>query len=156
MRKRHANFTGDPCPHYPHRFKTEAAHQAKIESQRRYEARKRAANPIRSFESDGYPLKLKLQRILANAKYRCRHPEAKARYGGRGIQFRITYRDLFYIWHRDGAANMARPSLDRIDNDGHYEPSNIRFRELYDNISDGTKVRDKIHNDARNTTAEAP
>ena len=126
------------------------------ERQRQYDARLRAKKPIRVFESDGYPLRLRLQRILANAKYRCRHPEAKARYGGRGIRCNLTFDDLLHAWNRDGAEHMARPSLDRIDNDGHYEPNNIRFRELYDNISDGTKVRDKIHSDAKSTTAEAP
>jgi len=110
---------------------------------RRYDARKRAERPVRVFESDGYPLKLKLQRILANVKYRCTHGE-RERYAGRGIECRITFDDLLFVWERDGAESMARPSLDRKNNDGHYELDNIRFRELYDNISDGTKIRAEI------------
>ena len=154
--RRRRRFDGPPCSHFPERFKTEAAHQAKVEAQKRYDARKRGEKPIRSFESDGYPLKLKLQRILANVKFRCSHPETKPRYAGRGIQCRITYEDLLFIWERDGAENMARPSLDRENNDGHYERSNIRFRELYDNISDGVKVRIEIHNGKKSTSPEAP
>lgn len=137
---------------------TEEERVKRRERNRRYEARKQAETPIRLFESDGYPLRLKLQRILANVKY-CRAHAHRERYAGRGIKCRITHDDLLFIWDRDGAEQMARPSIDRIDNDGHYERGNIRFRELYDNISDGTKVRDAIKavdNHAANPSTKEP
>ena|SRR3990167_7137366 len=54
-------------------------------------------------------------------------------YGGRGIKTFITVDELEFLWHRDYAANMKHPSIDRIDNDGNYELSNCRFMEWEDN-----------------------
>lgn len=69
------------------------------------------------------------------AKSRCNNPndEAYRRYGGRGIKFLLTLADMRTLWDRDRASEMARPSLDRIDNNGHYELSNCRFVELWYN-----------------------
>lgn len=54
---------------------------------------------------------------VTNAKY--------ARYGGRGIKFRFeSYGDFLRAIGRRPSAEL---SLDRIDNDGHYEPGNIRW-----------------------------
>ena len=137
---------GPPCPHHPDKYEYEAQHQAKLDSKRRCDARNRMEKPIRCFESWGYPIKRRIQLILAAARRRCRvHP----RYAGRGIKCLITHDDLLFIWNRDGANDMARPSLDRINNDGHYESSNIRFVELYDNISAGTQVRESLRDCAR-------
>jgi len=62
-----------------------------------------------------------------NHKYYC--------YGGRGIECRITADDLKELWFRDKAYLMDRPSIDRKDNDGHYEYSNCQFIELTDNTA---------------------
>lgn len=56
------------------------------------------------------------------------------RYGGRGIECRITEEELKELWFQDKAYEMDQPSIDRIDNDGHYEYSNCRFIELEENI----------------------
>lgn len=141
MRKRHANFIGEPCPHYPHRYKTEASHEAHIQARRRYDAKQRALRPPRVFEAHAYDLTLRLQRILANINYRCRHRE---RYAGRGIRNYLTFDDLETLWKRDNAAAMSRPSIDRRNNDGDYTFYNCRFIELFDNISLGTKVRESL------------
>ena len=72
------------------------------------------------------------------AKYRCENSNCKDyhRYGGRGIEFYLTYNDIDYLWNRDKAYNMEYPTIDRIDNDGNYELSNCQFLE---NIENATK-----------------
>lgn len=69
-------------------------------------------------------------RAWKHAKERCFNPKARgyARYGGRGIT-------MCPEWVHDFAAFFVhigpRPAkgllLDRIDNDGHYEPGNVRW-----------------------------
>ena len=74
-------------------------------------------------------------RSLRNAKSRCNNPNVACyhRYGGRGIQCLLTKEDVKTLWFRDKAASMICPSIDRVDNDGHYELSNCRFIENGDN-----------------------
>ena len=66
-----------------------------------------------------------------NAKQRCEYAGDRAykRYGGRGIQFKFAgaaeaYR---YILESIGPRPSPEHSLDRIDNEGHYEPGNLRW-----------------------------
>lgn len=77
----------------------------------------------------------RLRNAMANAKNRCcnsRH-HAYARYGGRGVQFTLTQKEIKELWNRDCAYNLSEPSIDRINNDGHYDFDNCRFIERYDN-----------------------
>ena len=69
------------------------------------------------------------------AKARCRNPNYPhyKNYGGRGIEFRLTPFEFHFMWMRDSALLMKRPSIDRINNDGHYERKNCRFIELSEN-----------------------
>ncbi len=64
-----------------------------------------------------------------SAKSRCTNPNAQAwaNYGGRGIQFRFTSFEQFLA--ELGHKPTPQHSLDRIDNDGHYEPGNVRWAE---------------------------
>ena len=62
-----------------------------------------------------------------HAKERCVNPNCwnYKDYGGRGIEFRLSSVQelLSMIGHRPSAQH----TLDRIDNDGHYEAGNIRW-----------------------------
>jgi hypothetical protein len=62
-----------------------------------------------------------------NAKRRCRNPRTQGfeHWGGRGIEFRYG---SFEEFHADlGPKPSPNLSLDRINNDGHYEPGNCRW-----------------------------
>jgi hypothetical protein len=68
-------------------------------------------------------------------KQRCLNPANKdyANYGRRGISVYEPWRTSFEAFRDYVLANLGeRPlghSLDRIDNDGHYEPGNIRWAD---------------------------
>jgi len=74
--------------------------------------------------------------VYRNIKLRCEYPNTNryARYGGRGIECRITLDEIKRLWLRDDAGNLKRPSIDRIDNDGHYTFENCRFIEFLENL----------------------
>lgn len=61
------------------------------------------------------------------AKERCNNPKHKyyAYYGGRGIEFR--FKSFASFLSCIGCKPSARHELDRVDNDGHYEPGNVRW-----------------------------
>ncbi len=72
----------------------------------------------------------RLRRCFGCMKRRCENPKsAKYKdYGGRGIKIKFTSSDEFV----DYVINVLKVDprglqIDRIDNNGHYEPGNIRF-----------------------------
>lgn len=61
---------------------------------------------------------------------RCTHQSHPAydRYGGRGIDVCKAWRESFAEFYKDvGSRPGPRYELDRIDNDGHYEPGNVQW-----------------------------
>lgn len=61
------------------------------------------------------------------AARRCQNPTdiRYPLYGGRGIEFRFKSFEEFFA--EVGTKPSLKHSLDRIDNDGHYEPGNVRW-----------------------------
>jgi len=72
-------------------------------------------------------------------KQRCYNPNNRSykTYGGRGIKVCDEWRDNFMAFHDWAIANGYEEGLtiDRIDNDGDYEPNNCRWITLQENVS---------------------
>lgn len=68
-------------------------------------------------------------RAFNNIRSRCISPGDSrwSSYGGRGIKCLVTRDDLREIFYRDKAWLFERPSVDRINPDGNYEYSNLRW-----------------------------
>jgi hypothetical protein len=61
---------------------------------------------------------------------RCTNPRRRGyeHYGGRGIRVCDRWRNSFAMFLADmGPRPSAKHSIDRVDNDGHYEPGNVRW-----------------------------
>jgi len=86
----------------------------------------------RNIYQKDYYFKNRVKHILYQIRQRCNNPNSDAYqwYGSRGIECRITEDELKELWFRDKAFEMEKPSIDREDNDGHYEIGNCRFIEM--------------------------
>lgn len=74
--------------------------------------------------------KHKAFRAWTDMKTRCLHKKSKwyPSYGGRGITICQRWLDGFiYFWEDMGPAWFEGATLGRIDNNGNYEPSNVRW-----------------------------
>ena len=102
----------------------------------RKEFRERNKIRLNKQERDYYkkfPWKLTLKSI----KDRCTNSKDSNYkwYGGKGIECLITNEELKFLWFRDEAYLMKKPSIDRLDNDGNYYLENCRYIELGDNVA---------------------
>lgn len=69
-------------------------------------------------------------KVWNGIKRRCLNPneENYPRYGGRGIKICDKWLNNYFAFLTDvGRRPSDQHSIDRIDNDGHYEPGNVRW-----------------------------
>lgn len=84
-----------------------------------------------------YHRKYPWKRIYNAIKQRCNNPKTinYRWYGEKGIENHFKNADdVKYLWFRDKAYLMKKPSIDREDNDGHYCIGNCKFIELSENV----------------------
>ena len=69
-------------------------------------------------------------KVLNRIRSRCLK---NGKYYSRGIKNFLINQDVKYLWERDKAWELKRPSIDRINTKGHYTLDNCRFIELDEN-----------------------
>jgi hypothetical protein len=81
-------------------------------------------------------------------KQRCTNPNKRnyKYYGGRGIQVCTEWMENFdaFLSYMGHAPEGNRISIDRIDNNGNYEPGNVRWATPYQQVMNRRNPRRKI------------
>jgi hypothetical protein len=102
-----------------------------------------------SFHGQSYSREYRIWQSMRN---RCNNPNAShyARYGGRGIRVCARWEASFDDFLAD-VGRMPSPThtLDRIDNDGNYEPGNIRWATRKEQAQNRHQARVSLANRKR-------
>jgi hypothetical protein len=95
----------------------------------------------------------KVYRQYQGVLQRCYNPNNSryARYGGRGITVCEQWRNSFEQFYKDMGDSPEGTTLDRIDNDGNYEPSNCRWATPQEQ-SNNTHTNVLIEHDGKTMT----
>lgn len=105
----------------------------------------------------------RLYTVWNNMRERCRNPQNReyVRYGGRGIKVCDEWKNdfrAFYDWAMssgyDETAPRGKCTLDRIDNDGNYEPTNCRWATAKDQANNTRRTRFIEFNGERHSVTE--
>ena len=82
--------------------------------------------------------------IWNSMKYRCFNKNSKPyhRYGGRGITVCDKWKNSFIAFYEDmGPKPFPKAEIDRIDNNGDYEPGNCRWVTPAVNVRNSSKAK---------------
>lgn len=96
-------------------------------------------------------------RIWNAMKRRCDSPNGKSyhRYGGRGISVCQEWRESFNAFMRDmGPRPSLNHTIERIDNDGNYEPGNCRWATRHEQGSNKSNNRVITHGGRSQTISQ--
>ena len=105
----------------------------------------------------------RLYGIWKGMKRRCNSPKDKhyVSYGGRGIKVCKEWSDDYQVFKEwayqngyDPSADFQECTIDRIDNDGDYEPSNCRFVDKVTQMNNMSTNRHVEFNGEKMTIAE--
>lgn len=115
------------------------------------QAVRRSNHPYRKKFGHAYDY---LRSKASTIKQRCTNPNAVgfSNYGGRGIEFKFKSPSEFAEWVLDnlGPKPEDKQSLDRIDNNRHYEKGNLRWanyteqnnnKRAYKRTNNGERIR---------------
>jgi hypothetical protein len=90
---------------------------------------------------------------------RCESPNRKrySDYGGRGITVCDRWHDFANFLADMGEKPTSRHSIDRINNDGNYEPENCRWATPLEQSANSRRVRPVVRSDGKRyiSTSEA-
>jgi hypothetical protein len=83
-------------------------------------------------------------KVYIEARRRCTKPAhiAFQYYGGRGIEFRFTSFEQFY---KEVGPRPEGMTIDRINNDGHYEPGNVKWSTRKEQRANQRKAAYAVH-----------
>lgn len=78
-------------------------------------------------------------------KQRCSNPKTEnyKNYGGRGIRFCKRW-ETFENFYADMGKRPENTSIDRIDNDGNYEPGNCKWSTIIEQNNNTSKTKNVI------------
>lgn len=91
---------------------------------------RKASNRLRHGHARKGRERSQVYKAWLSIKARCYNPNINHyhRYGGRGIKAYQPWMDSFEAFYAAvGDPPSSKHSIDRIDNDGHYEPGNVRW-----------------------------
>ena len=93
-------------------------------------------------------LRSKEWRAWHSMRARCKYPcvDRYPRYGGRGIKVCDRWESFEAFLEDVGRAPSDAHQLDRIDNNGNYEPGNVKWSTRSQQIRNSAKARYLTHN----------